>query len=241
LQNDTLKKFKEAGYQLEGYEPGSRNYRPWINDEEIELKVLRPQEIPIYVEQGSYDIGITGHDWVLEIDYPRGRLRKVKEILDLEYGKVRIVLAVPAQWNEVKSFEDLLNIRKRKIRISTEYLNISSKFILEKTGSEPSIFTPWLRKLRRGRINLYLSFGATEGKPPEDADAIIDNTSSARTINENGLKIIEKILDSSARLIANSDSLKDPWKRKKIFEIVEAFRKAKALEEEQKKKVSGNV
>jgi ATP phosphoribosyltransferase len=229
LQKDTLKKFEEAGYQLEGYDTESRNYRPWINDEEIELKILRPQEIPIYVERGSYDIGITGHDWVLENDYPHGRLHKVKEILDLEYGKVWIVLAVPAKWNEVKLFEDLLNMGKREIRISTEYLNLSIKFILDKTGSEPSVFTPWHRMERKGHIKLFLSFGATEGKPPEDAEAIIDNTSSARTISENGLKVIETILHSSAQLIANSDSLKDPWKREKISEI------AKALKGEEKK------
>ena len=224
LQSDTLMEFEKAGYQLKGYNTGSRNYRPRINDEEIELKVLRPQEIPIYIEQGSYDVGITGHDWVLETDYPYGRLHKVEEILDLKYGEVRIVLAVPEQWEDINSFEDLENMGKREIRISTEYLNISSKFILEKTGSEPSIFTPWHRR-RRGHINLYLSFGATEGKPPEDAEAILDNTSSTRTIIENGLKVIETVLHSSARLIANSDSLKDPWKREKISEIVEAFRK----------------
>ncbi len=226
LQPDTLMEFEKAGYQLKGYNTDSRYYRPWINDEEIELKVLRPQEIPLYVEQRSYDVGITGHDWVLETDYPYGCLQEVEEILDLKYGKVRIVLAVPSQWEDINSFEDLENMGKREIRISTEYINISSKFILKKTGSEPSIFTPWHTK-RRGHIKLYLSFGATEGKPPEDAEAILDNTSSTRTIIENGLKVIETVLHSSARLIVNKYSLKDTWKREKISEIVEAFNSIK--------------
>jgi len=230
LQLDTLKLIQTAGYEITGYNITDRNYRCEVrNDEHIAVKVSRPQEIPIHVAEGDYDIGITGLDWVKETE------SNVEQLLDLKYGWIEIVMAVPngvrdSAWNNINSFEALMNLPKEEIRISTEYLNISRKYILEKVGVEPSIITPWsfLQRRRRGvsNITLILSFGATEGKPPDEADAIIDNaTSSRRTLKANNLKVIQSLGESTAMLIANTKALKDSWKREKIEEVRQALEK----------------
>jgi len=229
LQLDTLKLIQMAGYKIIGYNITDRNYRPEVrNDEHLAVKVSRPQEIPIHVQEGNYDIGITGLDWVRETD------ANVEQVLDLKYGWIEIVMAVlngggNSIWNEINSFEALMNLPKDEVKISTEYLNISSKYIFEKVGVEPSIITPWrfLNRRRRGvsNITLILSFGATEGKPPEEADAIIDNAHSHNTLTANNLKVIESLGESTAILIANTKTLKDPWKREKIEEVRQALEK----------------
>lgn len=241
LQLDTLNLLRKAGYQISGYDINSRNYRPTTDDSELELKVLRPQEIPMYVEEGIYDIGITGFDWLLEnsgahrAHSPQDS--QVLDLLDLKYGKVELVLAVPNSWDKIKSFDDLLDFYKnRMIRIATEFLNISTRYIVEKTGLEPSEISPWRprRRLHTSRICLILSFGATEGKPPEDAEAIIDLASpQARTIKANNLKIIDSVLHSlrfprysTARLIANKNSLEDPSKSEKIQQVKDRLARA---------------
>ncbi|MEW5944753.1 MAG: ATP phosphoribosyltransferase [bacterium] len=221
LQKDTLSLFEEAGYVIDGYRETNRSYRPTLDDGEIELKISRPQEIPMYVDEGGYDAGISGLDWIMETR------SSAVELMDLKYGAIQIVMATMMEWEDVGSFDDLLRLPRKEIRISTEYLNIATQFVIERTEVEPSIVTPWLRKRRHreSNVTLTLSFGATEGKPPEDAEAIIDNaTFSARTIQENGLKIIERILPvSTARLIANRESLRDGWKREKLDELVKRF------------------
>lgn len=229
LQSDTLKFFQKAGYDITGYRSTDRSYRPEINDAEIKLKVSRPQEIPIYVERGYHDLGITGIDWVLETN------ANVEPVLDLKYGEIDIVLAVPnsengSPWREVNSFEDLRDMGKKDIRIATEYLSISSNYIINRVGVEPSVITPWSfltqRRRHTSNITLILSFGATEGKPPDEADAIIDNsTSSRRTLTANKLKVIEILMTSTARLIANPKALSNPWKREKIEEVRQALTK----------------
>jgi ATP phosphoribosyltransferase len=228
LQSETLEMLQRAGYTLEGYTSTDRSYRATVdNDEQLIIKISRPQEIPLYVAMDDYyDLGITGQDWVEETD------ANVEQLLPLAYGRIDIILAVPEDWAEVNSFEDLINSADSNIRISTEYLNISEKFILEKTDNKiaPAIRTPWKRLNTQGsfqsNITLILSFGATEGKPPEEADAIIDNsTSSRRTLRANKLKEIELLRESESTLIANPKSLETPWKREKIEEVKQALEK----------------
>lgn len=223
LQGETLEMFERAGYELNGYKATDRSYRAvFQNDPEIQVKISRPQEIPIYVGMDDfYDLGITGTDWVEETD------AAVEQILPLEYGQIDIVLAVREERDDIRNFQDLLDRSDRDILISTEYLNISEKYILEQTENRvaPAILTPWKRLNTRGTyqspITLMLSFGATEGKPPEEADAIIDNsTASRRTLKANALKVVEQLRHSQATLIANPKALKDPWKQEKI----EAFK-----------------
>ena len=224
LQKDTLGLFSRAGYKVEGYEIESRNYRPTIDDDEIMLKVLRAQEISIYVAEGLYDLGISGLDWIQETK------SEVRELEDLKYGGVQLVLAVPNSQPNVNSFHELVENHTGIVRIATEYLNLSSSYILQKIDVEPTIISPWhrIRRMHTSKVVLILSFGASEGKPPEDCEAIVDiATFSARTIKENNLKIIDKILPlSTARLIANPDSLEDEWKNTKIEQIRSRLSKA---------------
>ena len=143
LQADTLEMFQRAGYELNGYTETDRSYRATFrNDNEFQIKVSRPQEIPVYVGMDDfYDVGITGQDWVEETD------ADVEEILPLEYGRMDILLAVREERQDINTFEDLMNASGRNIRISTEYLNISEKYILQKTENKiaPTILTPWKR------------------------------------------------------------------------------------------------
>lgn len=227
IQSETLETFQRAGYEIDGYKSTDRSYRAsFENNNDIQIKISRPQEIPVYVGMDDfYDVGITGQDWVEETD------ANVEEILPLAYGYVSIILAVREERKDINTFGDLVNLADRNIRISTEYLNIAEKYILEKTDNRiaPAILTPWKRLNTLGTyqspITLMLSFGATEGKPPEEADAIIDNCSSARTLKANYLKIIEVIRESESTLIANPKSLKDGWKREKIEELKQTLEK----------------
>ncbi len=222
LQSETLEILQRAGYDVNGYSATARSYRATLrNNRQVQIKISRPQEIPVYVGiDDFYDLGITGQDWVEETD------ANVEEILPLDYGHIDIVLAVPQEREEINTFEDLMNHAGRDTRISTEYLNIAEKYILEKTDNKiaPAILTPWKRLNTRGSyqspFTLMLSFGATEGKPPEEADAIIDNsTSSRRTLLANELKVIELLRKSESTLIANPKSLKDSQKQEKIQEF----------------------
>ena len=228
LQAETLEMFQRAGYELNGYTSTDRSYRAtFCNDSDFQIKISRPQEIPVYVGMDDfYDVGITGQDWVEETD------ADVEEILPLDYGQIDIILAVREEQEDIRTFEDLINLADRDIRISTEYLNIAEKYILEKTENKiaPTILTPWKRLNTTGSyqspITLMLSFGATEGKPPEEADAIIDNsTASRRTMKANALKEIERLRESESTLIANPKALRDSWKREKIEEFKQTLRK----------------
>ncbi len=175
-------------------ETSSRHYIPSIADEEIEVKIMKPQNIAQLVERGSYDVGFTGLDWVVETG------ASVVELLDLGLDPVRIVAAVPEDADD----EDL---GRRPIVVATEYEKIAHTFL-------------------RGRAYDYLllrTHGASEAFPPEDADMIIDNTASGRTLKEHRLRVLAAILDSSTRFVANRDALADAWKREKIEELKMLF------------------
>ncbi|MEM1657870.1 MAG: ATP phosphoribosyltransferase [Candidatus Jordarchaeales archaeon] len=221
LQEATLALLRQAGYEIKG---SDRSYRPWINDPEINLKVLRPQEIPTFVESGAHDLGITGMDWVEETS------ADVVILSNLAYGKVKIVLAVPNYWTHINSLSDLIRTfaeNGKPIRIATEYVNITARYVSSnpeyksRFGSlTPEVITPWYRYGENPNVKILLSFGATEAKPPEDAEAIVDNTETGTTILSNNLKIIEEICESQAVLISNRDALSHPWKREKIKDVM---------------------
>jgi ATP phosphoribosyltransferase len=227
LSEETLKILDRAGYSVSGYE---RTYRPSINDPYLELKILRPQEIPIFVGEGMQDVGISGRDWVQETR------ADVEVLLDLEYSKVSLVLAVPKTWSRISSLDDLLKEyigRSETLRISTEYLAATSDLIKsnqvyqkEWGEKEPVIITPWWRTGKNDKVHIYLSFGATEAKPPEDADAIVEVVDTGTSLMQNNLKIIETVMNSSALLIANRDALRDPEKREKIMDVLTLLRGA---------------
>jgi len=207
----------------------TRTYRVYLDDPQIMVKMVRPQEIPTLVADGLYDVGITGNDWVEETK------ANVVPILDLEYGKIKLVVAFPDIY-PYKNLDSMISDyakKKKTLRISSEYLTTASKFIKQSKsyrkfyGSKnPLIVTPWVRLGTNKNVQIHLSFGATEAKPPEDVDAIIDVTETGTTLKQNKLKIADKVLESSAHLIVNKNSLKDKSKREKIFDIVTLMRGA---------------
>ncbi|HET8720347.1 MAG TPA: ATP phosphoribosyltransferase [Candidatus Nitrosotenuis sp.] len=207
----------------------SRTYSVTLDDPEIIVKMLRPQEIPTFVSDGLYDVGITGKDWIAETK------SDVEPILDLEYGRIKLVVAIPDSY-KFKSFDEMIASyakQKKVLRVSSEYLTTASKFIKEQKSykkffgnKEPQIVTPWLRLGANKNVQIHLSFGATEAKPPDAVDAIMDVTETGTTLGQNQLKIVDVIKESSAHLIANKNSLRDKAKREKIFDILTMMRGA---------------
>lgn len=207
----------------------SRTYRVYLDDPQITVKMLRPQEIPNLVSEGLYDVGITGEDWIGETK------ANVESILDLEYGKIKLVIAIPDKY-KFKNLDAMIAdyAKKKKIlRISSEYLTTASKFIKQLKSykkfygsKDPQIITPWVRLGTNKNVQIHLSFGATEAKPPDDVDAIMDVTETGTTLQQNQLKIVDKVLESNAYLVANKNSLKDKSKREKIFDVVTLMRGA---------------
>ncbi|MEO9277356.1 MAG: ATP phosphoribosyltransferase [Nitrososphaera sp.] len=206
-----------------------RTYRVILDDPQISVKMLRPQEIPSLVYNGLYDVGITGKDWVKETH------SDVEVLLNLEYGKIKLVIAIPDSYH-FKSLDEMIAqyARKKKVlRISSEYLTTASKFIMQCKNykkfygsKQPVIVTPWLSLGTNKNVQIFLSFGATEAKPPEDVDAIMDVTETGTTLVQNQLKIVDTVMESTAVLIANKTALKDKSKRGKIFDIVTMLRGA---------------
>ena len=193
LQESTFALFKRAGFNVSC---SSRSYYPSIDDEEIKCRLLRPQEMSRYVELGLLDAGICGYDWV----YENGS--DVVDVCELNYSKatsnpVRWVLAVPND-SKIKTVKDL-----RGKRISTEALGIVNRYL----------------KANGVKADVEFSWGATEVKAPELVDAIVDLTETGSSLRANNLRIVDTILTSTTRLIANKKAWKDKAKRAKIEQL----------------------
>ncbi|MEZ5365388.1 MAG: ATP phosphoribosyltransferase [Bryobacterales bacterium] len=218
---------ESCGIDPVGYGDGSRSYRPDLGIDGVEVKIMRPQEIPYLLSSGFFDIGISGLDWYQETECQPN----VEDLLDLGIGRVDIVLAVPDAWEEVDSAADLFQkfsntTGARPLRIWTEYLNLTENLVRRHTDLEPSLYTPYARlhveRRSSSPVAIFHSFGATESKPPDDGDAIIDNTETGSTLRANNLKIIEKVLpNSTARLLCNRRSLRHRDKRPIIERVRE--------------------
>lgn len=220
IETATFKILEEAWHSVVGI---GRTYRIRLSDPEIEVKILRPQEIPTYVQEGFYDIGITGRDWIREAK------ANIQILLDLEYGRVKQVFAIPEHLESNNLTELIIEFatKKQPLRISSEYLTTTSSHIKENPAYKkyfgdisPMIITPWLRVGENRNVQIFLSFGATEAKPPEDVDAIFDITETGTTLVQNKLKVIDTVMESSAVLVANKTALKDSKKREKIADMV---------------------
>ena len=193
LQEATFLMMKNAGFSVS---VGSRSYVPSINDPELAARLIRAQEISRYVEHGMLDAGMTGYDWILE------NQSKVVEVAELIYAKqglrpVRWVLAVPEN-SPIRSVKDL-----RGKRIATEAVQLTKQY------------------LRRNKVkaDVEFSWGATEVKAPELVDAIVEITETGSSLRANNLRIVETVLESTTRLIANVKAWKDSWKRRKIEQL----------------------
>lgn len=200
LEKPTLNLFDKAGYKIS---VSSRSYRPSFDDPELDGRFVRAQEISRFVENGFFDCGLTGHDWVVENN------SDVVEVSELVYSRAsnvtsKWVLAVPED-SEVQSVKDL-----QGKRIATEVVNLTKNF-LATHGVE---------------ANIEFSWGATEVKVPEMVDAIVDLTETGNSIRANKLRIVDIILHTSTRLIANKESWENPTKRAKIERIALLLRAA---------------
>ena len=193
LQDSTFALFKRAGFNVTC---SSRSYTPTIDDEEIKCRLLRPQEMSRYVELGLLDAGICGWDWV----YENGS--DVQEICELNYSKatsnpVRWVLAVPND-SKIKSVKDLAGKR-----ISTEAVGLVKRYL----------------KKNHVKADVEFSWGATEVKAPELVDAIVDLTETGSSLRANNLRIVDTILVSTTRFIANKASWRNKAKRAKLEQL----------------------
>lgn len=224
IEEVTFKLLEQAWQHVSGR---GRTYRVKLGDPEIDVKILRPQEIPTYVQEGFYDVGITGKDWILEAK------ADVEVLIDLEIGRVKQVIAVPSSFPYKNLDEMIADFAKigRTLKVSSEYLTTTSMHFKSTAAykkaygsADPMIITPWLRLGENKKVEIFLSFGATEAKPPEDVDAIFDITETGTTLAQNNLKIIDTVAESTAVLVANKKALKDPAKREKIADMIALLR-----------------
>jgi ATP phosphoribosyltransferase len=177
-----------------GMDVDERLYVPRVEDPELECKIMKPQNIPRLLEIGSHDAGFTGYDWIVETG------ADIDELLDLGFNPVRIVAAVP---------EELAGsgYEKKKLLVVSEYERLAREFLD-----------------RRGYTYVFLkSYGATEVFPPDDADMIIDNISTGRTLIEHNLVVVDTLMESSTRFVASREAMADPWKSEKIREMKMLF------------------
>ncbi len=204
LQEATLELLRSAGYRVT---LGRRSYNPDLGDPEIASMLIRAQEIPRYVQHGQMDAGLTGHDWIRENE------ASVVEVAELLFSKVsrrpaKWVIAVPER-SPIQSVADL-----EGKRIATEVVVITRRF-LEEHGVNAEIEFSW---------------GATEAKPPDLADAVVEVTETGTSLRANGLRIIDTVLESTPRFIANEAAWADPWKRRKVEDLVLMLTGAMAAE-----------
>jgi ATP phosphoribosyltransferase len=205
LQEATGELFRNAGYKVTF---ASRSYYPAIDDPEIHCTLIRAQEMPRYVQDGSLDCGLTGYDWILEND------AKVVELCELVFSKVsrrpvRWVLAVPND-SPVKSVHDLAGKR-----VATEVVNLTRRW-LAGHGVEAQVEFSW---------------GATEVKPPRLADAIVEVTETGSSLRANNLRVVAELLQSTTRFITSARSYADPWKKQKMDDLVLMLQGAMAAED----------
>jgi ATP phosphoribosyltransferase len=197
LEEQTLRLLEAADLHVRRGSP--RDYHGTVDDDRIErVSLLRPQEIPTYIQDGLFDLGITGRDWIQETG------ADVEVLASLEYAKsgtgrgVRIVLAVPGE-HPANSAKEL----PPDSRISTEYVNLTRRYFHD-------LGIP---------VHVVWSYGATEAKVPEIVDAIVDVTETGSTLRAHGMKVIETLLESEVLLIANRSSAADRAKRSAMDDI----------------------
>jgi ATP phosphoribosyltransferase len=205
LQDSTLELMRKAGFHCT---ISTRSYFPWVDDEELEAMLIRAQEIARYVEDGVFDAGLTGKDWIVESG------AEVVEAADLVYAKqsrqpYRWVLAVP-EHSDIQTVKDL-----EGKRIATEIVRTTTAY------------------LAQHGVNAHVEFswGATEAKAPDLVDAIVDGTETGGSLRANKLRILDTIMESTPKLIANKTSWEDPWKRHKIENMAMLLRGAILAEE----------
>jgi len=211
-QQQTVDLLNKADIKIEGYPSDDSNRRPNIGIEGVTVKVIRPQDMPLQVANGNFDLAITGRDWLTDhlAQFPSS---PVKEMLDLKLRKVRLVAVVHNDLpvNSTVDLQSFIAGRTEPFRLASEYVNIADKYA---------------RENHLGHYRVIPTWGATEAFLPDDADLLIENTETGRTIARHNLKIIETLFESTACLIGNSGAAKDANKTKRINDIINRLRSA---------------
>jgi ATP phosphoribosyltransferase len=202
----------KAGIGIEDYPSASGNRRPTSSLEGVFIKVIRPQDMPLQVANGNFELAITGRDWLTEHKY-QFPSSPAMELLDLKYGRVRIV-AVVNKDVPVKDIDGLSKIYSKSevpCRVASEYVNIADKYA---------------RENHLGRYRIIPTWGASESFLPEDADLLIENTETGRTIVRHNLKVIDTLFESTACLIGSDASVSNPVKAKRKDYVRKELRRA---------------
>ena len=211
-QPPTLEFLNKAGLELQGYSEDELSRRPVFNMDWIKAKVIRPQDMPLQVANGNFDLAITGKDWLFDHQC-RFPSSPVEELLDLGFGQVKVVAVVSQDFSmaDIGQLKQAQDSKTAPIRVASEYVNIADKY---------------LRDNHVSRYQLIPTWGATEAFLPEDADLLIENTQTGKTLARHNLRIMDTILQSTACLIGNKKSLGPSIKKKKIASLVKIFSQA---------------
>jgi len=206
-QLPTLQLLNRAGIQIDDYPSPAGNRRPTTSLPGVMIKVIRPQDMPLQVANGNFDLAVTGKDWLMEHLY-RFPSSPATELLDLKFGKVRIVAVVSGDLSvdDVYGLRQLNAERLTPIRVASEYVNIADKYA---------------RDNHLGMYRAVPTWGASEAFLPEDADLLIENTQTGRTLARHNLKIIDTLFESTACLIGNTDSVSSRSKGERIKSVTE--------------------
>jgi ATP phosphoribosyltransferase len=211
-QKHTVQLLNKAGIQVDDYPSPTGNRRPKTNLDGVVIKVIRPQDMPLQVANDSFDLAITGIDWVTDhLDaFPSS---PVQPLADLKLGWVKIVAVVGnyVPVNNIYDYQQLCNKNAVSIRVASEYVNIADKYA---------------RDNRLGMYRILPTWGATEAFIPEDADLLIENTETGSTIARHNLKIIDTLFESTARLIGNKNKDYSVLKKDRIENIIKLLSKA---------------
>jgi len=211
-QQQIVELLSKADIEINDYPSDTGNRRPRIGIDGVTVKVIRPQDMPLQVANGNFDLAVTGRDWLTDhlAQFPSS---PEKEILDLRLRRVRLVAVVSRELS-IDTPGDLLRFsagRDKPFRLASKYVNIADKYA---------------RDNHLGYYRVIPTWGATEAFLPEDADLLIENTETGRTIARHNLKIIETLFESTACLIGNAGSVKDKAKSKLIDYIINRLRLA---------------
>ncbi|MFH1663005.1 MAG: ATP phosphoribosyltransferase, partial [Chloroflexota bacterium] len=211
-QSHVCRIFERAGIRVDDYPSVTGNRRPVSNLEGIFIKVIRPQDMSLQVANNNFDLAITGRDWLTEHKY-QFPSSPVEEILDLKYGKVKLVAVisweVPAE--NIAGWQQLCQKSQVACRVASEYINIADYYA---------------RTNRLGRYRIIPTWGATEAFLPEDADLLIENTETGGTIARHNLKIIDTLFESTACLIGGTKKISNRIKKERIEKIIKALESA---------------
>ncbi|HEY55600.1 MAG TPA: ATP phosphoribosyltransferase [Dehalococcoidia bacterium] len=209
-QPPTQQLLGKAGIRLDDYPSPVGNRRPTTDLDGVTIKVIRPQDMPLQVANGNFDLAITGRDWLVEhlYQFPSS---PVQEILDLKLGRVKIVAVVSQEFSVADVGELKGSARQEPLKVASEYINIADKYARDNHLSHYRVVPTW---------------GASEAFLPEDADLLIENTQTGRTIARHNLKIIDTLFESTACLIGSTGQVSNPVRQKRMKAIIKTISQA---------------